>query len=137
MTVAGEGGRGRNISYETASTTIEIDRGRAVELDSSGNVILPTTTPGPCAGVSVSKVAARTTATKERILVQTSGLVPMCCAANEAFAYGELAVSVTLTGKATSHAADASTLDPQKIIGKVHTPDATTEGTTLIVVLWP
>ena len=137
MGVANEGGRGRYIGKETASTTIEITPGNIVELNSTGECMLPTATAGAIFGVAASKVASRTTASKKKILIQRSGIAHVSCLANETFAYGEVVVAGTTGGLATSHALDCSTLNPQLIVGKLSTTDDTTEGTTVVVSMWP
>ena len=132
-------GRGNFLSYDTASTTIEIPEGRIVELDSSGDVILPTTTPGNPIGVSATNVDARTTATVEKITVQTAGICSITCAANQAFGYNDQILAVTLTGYGATAATFAGTTfgseDARKVVGRVFTPDATTTGTTVVAIL--
>lgn len=132
-------GRGDMIQYETATTTIEIASGRIVELNTSGNVILPTTTPGNPVGVSATKVASRTTASQKDIVVQVSGLAHITCAANEGFDYNDQVKAAASNGKATTAGTYAGTTfssdDNRKVVGRVITPDATTTGTTVVVAL--
>jgi len=128
-------GRGDFLKFQTASTTIEIPTGRIVGLDSNGNVTLADATANPI-GVSATKVASRTSASKEDIVVQVSGLAHVTCAANEAFSYNDFVAGGT-EGYATTFASIAGTTfsseKMKKIIGRVVTPDATTEGTTVII----
>lgn len=139
MSVNNSSGNGDFIGYETASTTIEIAAGLIVEFDSSGDIILPTTTPGNPAGISATKVASRTTATQEKITVQTTGLAAITCAANEAFDQNEMVISASANGNATAGATFAGTTwgseDARKVVGRVITPDATTTGTTVLTQL--
>lgn len=139
MSVNDSVGRGDMIEYETASTTIEIATGKIAELDASGDVILPTTTPGNPVGVTATKVAARTTATQKNIVVQTSGLAHITCAANEAFGYNDMVISASANGYATTGPTFAGSTwgseDSRKVVGRVITPDATTAGTTVITAL--
>lgn len=129
---------GRFIGYTTSSTTVQILPGRIVEFDSSGDIVIPTTTPivDQIAGVTASKVAARTTATKENILVQVTGVAHVLCTANEGFTIGRL-VRAGVLGIATTAVAQ-TTITATALaacIGKVVTPDATTEGTTVAIRL--
>lgn len=138
MSVNNSSGNGDFITYDTASTTIEIAAGLIVELDGSGDVILPTTTPANPAGVTATKVAARTTATQKKITVQRTGLAAVTCAANEAFGYNDMVIAGA-DGVATTGPTFAGTTwgseDARKEIGRVITPDATTVGTTVLVAL--
>lgn len=142
MTVNDSVGRGAYQGFTTESTTSAITTGKIVEFDSSGDIVLPTSTPivDQIAGVTASEVAARTTASKEDIIVQTSGLAHIACAANSAFAEGKFVrVATAGTGAGyASTAAEATTITSTAlaaVIGKVVTPDATTTGTTVIVKL--
>jgi len=142
MAVNDQVSEGRLIGAQTSSTTVQILPGRIVEWDSSGNIVLPTTTPAvdTQAGVSASKVALRTSATKEDIMIQQSGLTHIVCAANSAFTYGGFIRSATVgTGAGyASSAALATTITSTAlaaVIGKVVIPDATTTGTTVVVNL--
>ena len=142
MTVNDSIGEGRTVDAQTSSTTVEIPSGRIVEWDTSGNIVLPTTTPivDRPAGVTVSEVAARTTATKENIIIQQTGLAAIVCTANDAFTYGgyvRAATAGTGAGYASSVAL-ATTITSTALaaaIGKVVVIDATTEGTTVVVQL--
>lgn len=137
--VSNSSGRGNTIQYDTASTTIAIATGLIVELDSSGDVVLPTTTPANPVGVSATAIAARTTATAEKIVVQVAGVAALTCAANEAFSYNGPVQSASANGNATTAATYAGTTfgseDMRKVIGRAVTIDATTEGTTVVVAL--
>ena len=139
MAVNDSMGRGRFIAEKTSSTTASILPGRFVEYNSNGSIILPTTTPDEdlIAGVAASKVLARTTATEEDIIVQQSGMCHVACTANSAFTAGYL-VRIIEGGEAST-AAVATTITATalaKCPGKVVTPDATTEGTTVVVRLF-
>ena len=137
MTVSDSVGDGKYVDYETASTTSEIKTGRIVELDSSGNVIIATATPGNPVGVTATKVAARTTASKEKITVQVSGMAHVACAANEGFGYNDQVLAATALGAtaATITGTLYDSEDSRKVIGRIYTPDATTTGTTAVVLL--
>jgi len=138
MTVSDSVGEGKYVDYDTSSTTSAINTGRIVELNSDGDVILPTTTPGNPVGVSATKVSARTTASKEKITVQVSGMAHVACAANEAFDYNGQVVPAENGLAATVGTYAGTTFSSEnmrKIIGRVYTPDATTTGTTAIVLL--
>lgn len=127
-------GRGDFVGFKTSSTTSEILPGRFVEL-SSGSVVLPTTTPGQIIGVAHTKVASRTSATSEDIIVQVGGLAHVACAANEAFSAGGL-INCGASGVATTFASVAGTTfsseEMRNICGICMTPDATTTGTTIL-----
>ena len=138
MTVSDSIGEGRFFEKNTSSTTVEIPVGRILEYDSSDDLVLPTTTINvdQLAGVSASKVAARTTATKKKIVVQVYGLTHICCAANAGFGVGKL-VRATEAGRAAA-AALATTITGTALaacIGRVVEKDATTTGTTILVAL--
>lgn len=70
-------GLGRKIKFQTTSDTVEIEAGRIVVSDSSGDILATTVpgTDGPVVGVSATKVDSRTTASQEDITVQVSGMV--------------------------------------------------------------
>jgi len=127
-------GEGRFIGLQ-ASTTVEIPVGSILEQDSNGYVTLPTTTPGNMViGVAATKKPSQTTASAKNIVVQTAGLAPVRVSAGEG-TYNELIVAFGTTGGiGTTHSADASTLNPYKIVGRVVVP-ATTSGTTCVVLL--
>ena len=142
MAVADSVGEGRTVDARTSSTTVQILPGRIVEWDTSGYIVLPTTTPivDRMAGVTVDEVAARTTATYEPIIVQQTGLAAVVCAANSQFTYGGYVRAATAgTGAGyASTVALATTITSTALaaaIGKVVTIDATTEGTTVVVQL--
>jgi hypothetical protein len=130
-------GRGDFVGFKTASTTDEILPGRFVEL-SGGSVVLPTTTPGQAIGVAHTKVASRTSATSEDIIVQVSGLAHVACAANEGFSAGDL-IANGAVGVATTFASVAGTTfsseEMRNICGVCMEPDATTTGTTILAKL--
>jgi len=134
-------GEGRYIGCQ-ASTTNEIPSGRIVEYDTNGYIVLPTTTPNvdQQAGISATKKASQTTASLKDIVVQQTGMAPIVCTANDAFAVGKYVRSATAgTGAGyASTVAEATTITATALeaaIGKVVIADATTEGTTVVVQL--
>jgi len=140
MATNDSGGEGRFIGCKCASTTSSILPGRILEYNSNGSVTLPTTTPNvdQLAGVSVTKTRTRTSASEEDIVVQTSGMTDIVCAANSAFSRGKFVRAATAgTGAGyASTAAEATTITSTALaacIGKVVVPDATTTGTTVVV----
>lgn len=138
MSVADSAGRGQYRKYQTSSLTTAIKKGYGVEFDGSGDIILPTTTPvvDNWAGVVAQGVKARTTASKENIVVQRSGETPMVCGANSAFSPGNK-VRLASAGLAST-IASATTVTATAlaaVIGEIVEEDATTTGTTVIVDL--
>lgn len=138
MTVPDSSGRGQNKKYQTASTTSAVTIGKGVEFDSSGDIVLPTTTPvvDDYAGITKTGVAARTTASKKDILVQRSGEAVVTCGANAAFSPGNK-VRIASNGVAST-IASATTITATAlaaVIGEVVVEDATTTGTTIIIDL--
>ena len=138
MAVKNSSSNGDFIGLDTSSTTAAIAAGLIIELDSSGDAILPTTTPANPFGVTATSVAARTTASKEKITVQRTGIAAITCAANEAFGYNDMVIPGE-SGVATTGPTFAGTTwgseDARKVVGAVAEPDATTEGTTVLVAL--
>ena len=139
MAVAESLGEGRFIQFDTATTTVAIAENLIVELDTSGDVILPTATPEIPIGVTSTRVDARTTASVKKIVVQVSGLAAITCDANIAATAGCFIEAGTSDGLASTAVA-ATTITATgyyRAVGKCIVPDATTTGTTVVVLLKP
>ena len=136
MTVSDSVGEGKYIDFDTESTTSKLPAGRIVGVNSNGTVTLADGTASPV-GVTATEVRAVTTAAASTVSVQTSGIAHIACAANEGFAYNDLVGGGT-EGLATTIATVGTAFgeaELKAIIGRVYTPDATTTGTTVVVLL--
>lgn len=135
MTNVDSSGEGRFVDGQ-CTTTSEIPVGTILERDSSGYAIIPTTTPGYVWGVAATKIDSVTTAALVDITVQTTGVASVRVSADEGD-YGEYIVAMgsgTTAGMGTSHSGDASTLNPQKIVGRVLTPPNSGETTAVVLM---
>lgn len=137
-------GLGTKIKFQTTSDTAEIAAGRILVSDASGDV-LATTVPGvdgPVVGVSVTKVASRTTASQKDITVQVSGLASVPKPTDLEIVAGAMLYCMATTttvgtgsGSTCLEATNATTInDGFEVLGRA-AYDATTADANVIVNL--